>query len=385
MTGHRQRWGWPWRHAAERLAWTLSLLGVILYNWRRWRQDEAFLAQKGKPPPWPPPHRWRTLPPVSVLVAAWNEAENVERHIHSFLALRYPHKELILCAGGPDGTYALSRRYKGPQVTILRQRYGEGKQRALARCFSLARGDIVFLTDADCFLDDEVFERTLYPVATGEEEVCSGSSRPLAQQMNNPFVVSQAASHLYTSLHKPEYVSGLLGRNCALRRMLLQASCGLEAFAPAGTDYVLAKEVLNCGARIRAVPHSRIRTRYPDSAKRYVRQQRRWLRSVAVHGWRYGAKHEMCTSLRTSLTGAIMLLLPLVGFQARPWLLRVWSLLLLQALLARLRYLCFLSSMLERPLRVGDVVWQGPLLLLDFVAWTQPLADYVRKRNMWEW
>lgn len=373
------------RQPVTRLACFLGLLSVSLYNWHRWGKDKAVLAQAANPPPVPAPDRWRELPLVSVLVAAWNETENVEQHIHSFLTLRYRRKELILCAGGNDGTYRLARRYQGRQVTILRQQDGEGKQRALARSLTLARGDIIFLTDADCFLDDEAFERTLFPVASGEEEACSGSSRPQAGQMSNPFVVAQAASDIYSSLQGREYASGLLGRNCAVRRSLLEASRGLEVYAPAGTDYVLAKEMLNHGARICHEPHSRVVTRYPDSLQEYVRQQRRWLRSVVLHGRRYRASVEVRASLCTSLIGAVMLLLPLVGLLIRPWLLLAWGLLLVHALLARLRYLHFVSALLERRLHLLDLVWQGPQLLLDFVAWTQPLADYVQKRNFWKW
>ena len=134
--------------------------------------------------PIPPLEWWPELPLVSVLVAAWNEGERIEQHIQHFLALRYPNKELILCAGGQDGCYEQALAYQSAsQVRVFEQQAGEGKQKALHRCLPYTKGSIVFLTDADCLLDDEAFERTLYPVVAGNTQVCTGSSQPHAAQL----------------------------------------------------------------------------------------------------------------------------------------------------------------------------------------------------------
>jgi cellulose synthase/poly-beta-1,6-N-acetylglucosamine synthase-like glycosyltransferase len=376
------------RQCADRRAGMLLLLGlagVAWHNWRQWQRDKALLAHRADPAPLPPLEEWPALPLVSVLVAAWNEADMIERHLESFLQLRYLNKELVLCAGGDDGTYELAKRYGGPQVTVLAQQPGEGKQRALERSFAQSRGEVIFLTDADCLLSDEAFERTLYLVARDEEEASTGTSRPLPEQLGNPFLVSQASTQLYSSLHLPDYWSGLLGRNAALRRELLQRSRGLAAPAATGTDYVLAKELVRSGARIRQVPHSQVFTRYPTGARPYLQQQRRWLRNVALHGQHYGADDEVRASLRTSLVGVAMLVTPVIAFLAAPWLLAAWGVVAAQALFARLRYLAFGTRLLGRPVRAVDVVSQGPLFLLDLVGWAQPLLDYARRGPMrWE-
>ena len=96
------------RHAGKLLV--VGLVGVAFYNWRQWQKDKAFLAVRSEPEPLPPLETWPELPLVSVLVAAWNESEHIDRHIQSFLALRYPHKELVLCAGGNDDTYERAAR-----------------------------------------------------------------------------------------------------------------------------------------------------------------------------------------------------------------------------------------------------------------------------------
>jgi glycosyltransferase involved in cell wall biosynthesis len=371
------------RKRFDRLAWPLGLLGLVValgHNRRAWRRDRALLAAPIPPPP-PPPGEWPATPLVSVLVAAWNESANIDRHIAGVLALRYPRLELVLCAGGDDDTYARARRYVGPIVKVLRQYPGEGKARALARALRQARGEIIFLTDADCRPTDEPFERTLWPVAVGGEAASTGGSRPFDEQMADPFVFTQAATQLYSARHSPAYAPGLLGRNAAIRRALLETTAALDVPAPTGTDYVLAKTLHAAGARILQLPDSLMPTAYPTAPRAYLRQQRRWLRTVARGGRRFGAPGETRAARRTSLVGLVMLWLPPLGVLFSPPLLMIWSALLAQASLARLRYLSFAAAVLGRPVKHADVALQGPFLLLDWTAWAWALVDYVRRKG----
>jgi cellulose synthase/poly-beta-1,6-N-acetylglucosamine synthase-like glycosyltransferase len=362
------------------------LVAVSFYNWFLWQKDKKTLATGKTLPPRLPLTKWPALPPVSVLVAAWNEAAHIERHIGSFLKLRYPHKELIICAGGTDTTYNLAQQYAGEMVRVLRQEPGEGKQRALARSLPHSRGDIIFLTDADCLLDDDAFERTLYPVASGLEQVCTGGSQPLPEQLTNPFVLPQAAVQLVSSLRTADYAPGLLGRNCAVERSLLVTSEGLLAPAATGTDYVLTKMLVQSGANIRQLPTSRVFTSFPTTAASYVRQQRRWLRNVALHGQRFGATGEVRASLRTSLLGLVMLLLPVLALLlAFPLLLLFWLLLVWHAFWGRMRALHFFTVLYDISPKQQTVFNLPLLILLDFVAWSQPLLDYLSTARQKEW
>ena len=58
-------------------------------------------------------------PRVSFLVAAWNEAGMIERCLRAVAGLSYPDVELVLCAGGSDGTFALAARYAGDKLRVI--------------------------------------------------------------------------------------------------------------------------------------------------------------------------------------------------------------------------------------------------------------------------
>ncbi len=370
----------PWH-----LVVLLGLLASGVYNLWRWRSDRCLVAKHLRRSSPPPPDQWRSAPRVSVLVAAWNEADHIDRHVRSFVGLRYPNRELILCAGGTDDTYARAAHWTGPQVKVLEQCPGEGKQRALRRCFAIANGEVIYLTDADCVLDDDSFERLVFPIAQGLESACSGSSRPYSELSRHPFVVSQIASQCYSALHSPLYAAGLLGRNCAVTRELLRQSGGLDAPAPTGTDYVLAKCLARAGARIRQIPDSRVQTDYPTTASEYLRQQRRWLRNVVARGKEYGAIDEVRSSLLTSGVGVAMITLPFLALVIGPMALGLWVLLLGHAFLGRIRYMFVARAYQGLPITPGQIGMIVPLLILDFVAWARPLLDYVFKKGQDTW
>lgn len=376
------------RHTLNRHALPLALLGgagVAWHNWRMWQRDRAMLANLPPPPSIPPLNTWGALPLVSVLVAAWHEADLIEQHIQSFLALRYPHKELVLCAGGSDGTYQIAHRHASEQVIVLEQHPGEGKQRALTRSLPHIHGSIIYLTDADCLLNDAACERLLYALVVAGEQAATGSTHPLAQQQRHPFVVAQAASQHYAALRQPTYCDGLLGRNAALTRDLLLRSGGLHAPAPSGTDYVLAKHVLRTGARIRYLPDSQIATHYPTSIPAYIRQQRRWLRNLLLLGHRYHDPHYVRHALLTGTLGTLLLALPLLAVLLRGIGWAGWLVGWLAGVAARVRYIAVWRA--THPTQDGARLSLAPVpvMLADWIAWHLALRDALVDWRRQQW
>ncbi len=355
-----------------------GLVAIGAYNVWRWRQDSALarrlrVARQGTPP------TLATTPRVTVLVAAWNEADLIDQHIRSVLSLRYPNLEYVLCAGGADDTYRLAKRYERPGVIVLEQRPGEGKQAALRRGLERASGEIIFLTDADCLVDDANFERTIAPIVAGEDEATSGASRPLGRQLASETLATYRwAADAYASAHAPLHGEGLFGRNAAVSRSALKQAGDLRADVPTGTDYHLAKSLLAAGLPIRQVVESQVTTRYPNSLGTYLRQQRRWLRNPVVLGWRFRAYHEVAVALRTSLIGLGMLLVPAALPLAGRGLLALWLLALATSVAGKVRYLAFaalVEKAVNRRVVLRACASAVPLTLVEFAVWAAPLAD----------
>lgn len=371
----------------DRLALPLGVVGLAavgVYNWWLWQKDKELLDQLKDPEPLPPLEDWPELPLVSVLVAAWNEANIIVQHIKSFQALRYPHKELILCAGGQDETYEIARHWAGDTVTVLNQLPGEGKQRALRRCYQVAGGEIVFLTDADCMWEDTSFEHLLLTVLNGEDAV-SGTFQPLPSQLDKPFVQFHWATRVYDMAHQRAYIGGLEGRNCAITRKALDNAGAFTDEVSTGTDYYLAQKLLRQGYNIRLVPESTVATDFPEHVGAFRQKQSRWIRNLLVHGPTFQAWHDVRAALQTAFVGLGMIIAPVFSLFFGKWLFMLWSLALGQAVLARVRYITFAEAWTGR--RFGNNVFLRviPFLFVDFLAWASSLFDYLLPGRRGRW
>lgn len=375
----------------------VSVLTIAVINLRQWRLDrhkqQALLEETqhfkaasiaGQPPR------------LSFLVAAWNEQQHLAYCLESILSLPYPNLEIVLCAGGQDDTFAAARAYTSPDMILLEQFPGEGKQRALQRAFEASTGEIIYLTDADCILQPDTFLRCIDPLLQKTEQAVTGAFYlPLPEQASHPFIIAQAASRAYNAAHQPTYSQGLQGSNCALSRIALEKAGAFHNPVKTGTDYDLAKRILKTGARIRFQALSSIRSEYPASFRAYFHQQARWIRNVVLLGLRYQAYPEVRANLRTSMVGLTMLTGPFLMLLAA-WLTRWptfltitllagWFTLFLHSFFSRLRYLAFarLWLGLAYPLRS---LWLLPLfLVVDFAAWSLPVLEYPLKslRSRW--
>jgi cellulose synthase/poly-beta-1,6-N-acetylglucosamine synthase-like glycosyltransferase len=132
-------------------------------------------AARAPVPVAPPPARW---PTVSVIVPAWREAGTIERCLATVLDLDYPDWELIVVAGGPDGTFAAAQQaLDGVQRATVVPQPGGGKPAALNAGLLLARGEVIVLLDADSLVAPDWLRALVAPIG-GDVPASTGNHRP---------------------------------------------------------------------------------------------------------------------------------------------------------------------------------------------------------------
>jgi hypothetical protein len=365
------------------LAW-LSCLGVALSQARAWWRDGERAGRLASTRPAEPPEI-APMPRVSVLVAAWNAADWIERHIASVRSLRYPGVQYVLCAGGPDGTYALAEKAMDGWGVLLRQEPGEGKQRALRKALACATGEVIYLTDADCILDDLSFGLVIAQV-TGSADAATGRVRPPDDDLaRRPIVWCQWASEYYAHARVGDEDSGLQGANCAVARSALALAGDFAADVATGTDYHLARALIGAGVRIAVARGSHVVTAYPTTLSEYARRQSRWLRNLWQHGSRTGDTPMRQHAVRTWAVGVALLGLPLGAPLLGRWALAPWLLMVLHGALSRLRYLAFLARAERRSVPIAAWVLAPAWLFVDAWVWTRSLADQLNAAAREAW
>ena len=96
----------------------------------------------------------RELPPVSIIVPAYNEAEGIEKCLDSLARLNYPEYEVIVVDdGSKDGTagvvHAFIQRRNDPRFRLIRHEKNRGKAAAVNTGIRSAKYGLVAVLDAD--------------------------------------------------------------------------------------------------------------------------------------------------------------------------------------------------------------------------------------------
>lgn len=95
------------------------------------------------------------LPPVTIIIPAYNEEETIERTILSALEIDYPKNrfEIIMVDdGSTDNTYKLAKKIKDSRLKVLTKKNG-GKASALNMGIKKSKGEIIFTMDADTYVE----------------------------------------------------------------------------------------------------------------------------------------------------------------------------------------------------------------------------------------
>ena len=338
-----------------RLVAVLGLLAVVRSaagNYRAWQADKRNAddyLERGRRPV-----VLNSQPLISILTAVWNTDDDLDSLVRSFESIDYANKELIVAVGG---AHWIDPARKLPKAMILTPHPGGRKLAALRKCLSLAKGEVVYLTDGDCRINPEGFQRLIAPIVNGEAEATSGRHMPLRDQLDNQFAVAQWAAQTFADTFASERDRGLVGSNAAIRRSVLEQTGGFDYDAEIASDAVLGLRLKAAGFPVRSVPHAWVETRYHETVGAYLRQMSRWRRGNI----------RLRTANNTSISGVAFhtfrdaafvvagVLAPFAGNGFRLGFL----ILLLRRMGLRLRQVAFLS-------RIG-VLQPRPLLLLYLV------------------
>lgn len=178
-----------------------------------------------------------TLPSVSIIICARNEAENLKKNLYRFLNQNYPSYEVIVvndCSSDHSEQVVLQIQKEYPNLRLLNvvEPHLPGKKFALAKGIEAAQHEILLLSDADCFPASPHWIRHLQVALRAEKQIVLGYSPYLPSKgILNIFIRFEA---IYTAI---QYFSFALvqfpymgvGRNLSYLRALYVQAGGFVA------------------------------------------------------------------------------------------------------------------------------------------------------------
>ncbi len=211
-----------------------AALGFTVYTYAGYPFLLWVLARLKRPPTtylWGDP-----LPPVAVVIPAYNEESVIADKLRMVLASRYPHdllRVLVVSDGSSDKTLAAAQSVSDPRLTVIGKTTRSGKMATVNYAMSLVAEPIVIMTDAGEQFDEETVSRLVARFADPSMGAVSGELGLVA--LDTGFSRSLGAYWRYEKAIRAleavvGSVVGVTGPVYALRRAL---------FRPMPTDTIL--------------------------------------------------------------------------------------------------------------------------------------------------
>jgi cellulose synthase/poly-beta-1,6-N-acetylglucosamine synthase-like glycosyltransferase len=141
-------------------------------------------------------------PMVSVLIAARNEQRDIGWKLVETLGWDYPEDRLEVLVGSDassDGTDDAIRSVRDPRLTFVRNEERSGKNRTLNRLARIAKGELLFFTDANTHIEPQCLKKmvryfadTRVGCVTGLEQNLEGDDTSTITMGSNAYLGYEA-------------------------------------------------------------------------------------------------------------------------------------------------------------------------------------------------
>jgi len=222
------------------------------------------------------------FPTVNIIVPAWKEGEIFRGTLEAIKNLKYPKYRVIVNAGGNEKTIQIAESFKEfDNFTILRQKSGEGKIKAINDCLAQVSNGIVFLIDADVYLNDNLLINMIYPLINENEFVVVSGLKPHNSIKNNDLVKFLFINRNPRFRRKLTRYIDIIGPSTALRYDVIKKINRFTKGKFSDDGRVIGKDLRKKKFKIYFIPEYLGETyNYPTSIKTYIRQNLRWIENA---------------------------------------------------------------------------------------------------------
>ena len=235
----------------------------------------------------PPRSKPSRYPPVSILIAAYNEEASIADTLRSIANQDYPgaFEVFVIDDGSQDRTAAIVDACDNDWLHLLRQPRNAGKSAALNRGLAEARFDLVVTLDADSFLYRDALRNLVERYL---------SDPPNTRAVAGTMLVRNSRRNWVTRAQEWDYFHGIaaIKRVQSLYHGTLVAQGAYSLYERAalreiggwvdcvGEDIVLTWAMLRKGWRVGHAEDACCFTNAPESLHQFVRQRQRWARGM---------------------------------------------------------------------------------------------------------
>jgi biofilm PGA synthesis N-glycosyltransferase PgaC len=143
------------------------------------------------------------LPTVSLIIAAYNEADLIAAKIENSLALDYPKDKIqyiFVTDGSTDDTAKIIGEYE--EITLLNENIRSGKMAAIKRAIPFVKGEIMVFSDANTFLNETAIKELVKHYQNEQVGAVAGEKRVFIPEKADASSAGEGFYWKYESLLK---------------------------------------------------------------------------------------------------------------------------------------------------------------------------------------
>lgn len=247
------------------------------------------------------------LPAITILVAAYNEAENIQQTLASIDEQGYPGglSVIVINDGSRDATLQRLEEVSYPWLRVLDMGHNVGKARALTAALEHVRTALTITVDADCYLYKSALANLVRRYLSDPQGTAAVAGAVL---------VRNSRVNLVTRIQEWDYFHGIAAvkRVQSLYQGTLVAQGAFSLYETrvlrelggwphtVGEDIVLTWAILKAGYRVGYAENACLFTNVPQTWRQFISQRQRWSRGLIeafkLH-WQLLFKPRMTTLL----------------------------------------------------------------------------------------
>lgn len=233
----------------------------------------------------------KELPPISILIAAYNEESTIYSTLQSIYSQKYPSEfEVIVVSDGStdrtiDHIKSFEKNNGCKNIIIVDNQINKGKALALNQGLDYCKNELIVCVDADSTLHELALEKIIYTMIGSDENYAAVAGTILCKNYQKSFMAR---------LQYWDYLIGIssIKRIQSMYQGTLVAQGAFSVYKKSilvqiggwpdkiGEDIVLTWDILNRGYKVGHAEHAICFTNVPETYRGFYNQRKRWSRGL---------------------------------------------------------------------------------------------------------
>ncbi len=237
----------------------------------------------------PPILRGQHYPPITILIAAYNEAADITTTLKSIFQEDYPNTVhvIVISDGSQDDTAAivLALMRNHPHLQLIDLQKNAGKANALNHGLKLSKTDIVITLDADSYLYKDALRHLVGRYLSDPTNTRAVAGEILIRNSRENWITKAQEWDYFLGIASVKRIQSLFqGTLVAQGAFSLYDRKTIEELGgwpdKVGEDIVLTWKILLAGYRVGHAENALAFTNCPNTLMKFVNQRRRWSRGL---------------------------------------------------------------------------------------------------------